>query len=159
MFRLILVAAVALLAGCASKMAITFDSRPTGAEILGWGKNYGYAPVTLYFPINKEIKNNGYLVVPEVTAKWVSGATSTLRYGQFKVGSDWTQTFDRPNEAPNAQIDHQFAISLMQARAQKSAADDASLAAMLGILKASQPSSPVYTNCTGGRVSVNCTSY
>lgn len=112
--KLLLVSSLLVLTGC-SKMAITYDSNPKGAQVIdSSGTVRGYAPVTFYIDPTKEDEERGYVYTWDIWMKWVSGATEKVSAGRVSVGQNWVYTVNRPSDAPNAQADHSFALQLQQ---------------------------------------------
>ncbi|MGL5336966.1 MAG: hypothetical protein ACRC9R_12685, partial [Enterovibrio sp.] len=55
-------AAIAVISGCTSnRYSVTYASDPDGAQVYCNGVSQGYAPVTLYYTLDEEIKKSGVL--------------------------------------------------------------------------------------------------
>ena len=127
---LIFITGSILFSGCASNQyAVTFDSYPQGATVIGNGTNWGYTPVTLYFTRGKE---EG-IYISDFYAHWASGAiddyNGAVSFQEFPNGVRITA--QRPN-VPGFQQDAEFALKVQQLHAQQrqaEAAEDAADAA------------------------------
>ena len=103
-FRLAAIAAVAVLASCATEpqgAKLTYESAPPGATIYEGGQSLGIAPVTKSYPSAGE---GAQIRTTEVTALWPSGAKTTF-WTFLKPGDDNVTTLSRPANAPNLQAD------------------------------------------------------
>ncbi|MGL6177076.1 MAG: hypothetical protein ACRC1U_08780 [Vibrionaceae bacterium] len=111
-------AVIAITSGCTSnRYPVTYASTPQGAQVYCDGVAQGYTPVTLYYTLNEETKKSGVLKTVPCQLKWVSGATARasrqFSVNQFPKGV--VTTTPRPN-APDAYLDHSFALQLQQTR-------------------------------------------
>ncbi|MGL5291766.1 MAG: hypothetical protein ACRC9T_07580, partial [Vibrionaceae bacterium] len=114
----VMLAAIAITGGCASNQySVTYASDPDGAQLYCNGVSQGYTPVTLNYTLDEKIKKSGVLKTAPCKLKWVSGATAKtgtqFSLSQFPYGV--TTKVARPN-APNAHIDHSFALQLQHSR-------------------------------------------
>ena len=103
-FRLAAIAAVAVLASCATEpqgAKLTYETSPPGATIYEGGQPLGIAPVTKSYPSAGE---GAQIRTSEVTALWPSGAKTTF-WTFLKPGDDNVTTLSRPANAPNLQAD------------------------------------------------------
>jgi len=105
-----------IISGCSSNQyAVTYDTNPKGAQLYCNGVPQGYTPKTLYYTLTEQNKKNGVLNTVPCGVKWVSGVTSKadsyFNLTQFPNGV--ITTTPRPN-APDAHIDHSFALQLQQ---------------------------------------------
>ena len=103
-FRLAAIAAVAVLASCATEpqgAKLTYETTPPGATIYEGGQSLGIAPVTKSYPSAGE---GAQIRTAEVTALWPSGAKTTF-WTFLKPGDDNVTTLTRPAGAPNLQAD------------------------------------------------------
>ena len=102
--------------GCAIETSVTFYSEPAGAYIVKLDNSpQGVAPITLLFNSRElMIGENGCFYIPSVTARWVSGASSSI--GQLKLcgspSTNWTYIFKRNLSAPELEKDLQFALQV-----------------------------------------------
>lgn len=107
---------VVCLTGCVSNdYLVTYASKPMGAQVYCEGIARGYAPVTLMYKLNDEVRKQGVLRTQSCGFKWVSGVTAAAnREFDLQEFPDGVTTFAiRPDE-PNAHIDHSFALQLQQ---------------------------------------------
>jgi hypothetical protein len=99
---------VLAISGCTQlRVTYYYYSEPEGADIILNGVNYGTAP-------GRMTLQGGY-------AQWKSGATSrkeTFNVG-LSAGRDLGYTFKRPYNAPNAEIDINYANQLRAARLER----------------------------------------
>lgn len=107
---------IACLTGCTSNQyRVTYASNPMGAQVYCNGTPRGYAPVTLVYQLNDEVRKQGVLRTQSCGFKWVSGVTAAANrefdLQEFPHGVTTLTT--RPDE-PNAHIDHSFALQLQQ---------------------------------------------
>lgn len=68
------------ISGCTRKLKVTYDSDPRGA-VLYSGRNqqrYGHTPQTLSYPISKEAKKRGYMILTRTRVLWASGASAEV---------------------------------------------------------------------------------
>ena len=103
-FRLAAIAAVAVLASCATEpqgAKLTYETSPPGATLYEGGQSLGMAPVTKSYPSAGE---GAQIRTAEVTALWPSGAKTTF-WTFLKQGDDNVTTLTRPANAPNLQVD------------------------------------------------------
>ena len=103
-FRLAAIAAVAILASCATEpqgAKLTYETSPPGATIYEAGQSLGVAPVTKSYPSAGE---GAQIRTAEVTAVWPSGAKASF-WTFLKPGDDNVTTLQRPANAPNLQAD------------------------------------------------------
>ena len=61
-----------VLGGCSSRYEVTFESNPSGAELICSGKNWGFTPYALSY--DESVKKQSSLNVSDCSANWVSGA-------------------------------------------------------------------------------------
>lgn len=161
----LILAAVALVAGCATHATLNVTSQPEGAYITGARSNqaFGLAPAILTFEANQlqQYKDSsGCYLVQGVTARWVSGATASL--DPIKLCStataDYFITLSRDPSIPGFEKDLQFSLQLQTLRAQQQQAQAAENAAAAALFSAWQSTQPV--NCTstaiGNQVQTNC---
>ena len=102
--RLAAIAAVAVLAGCATEpqgAKLTYETAPAGATIYEGTQSLGVAPVTHAYPGTAD---GGQIRTAEVTAVWPSGAKTTF-WTFLHPGDDNVTTLQRPANAPNLQAD------------------------------------------------------
>ena len=103
-FRLAAIAAVAVLASCATEpqgAKLTYETSPPGATIYEGGQSLGMAPVTKSYP---SAATGAQIRTTEITALWPSGAKTTF-WTFLKPGDDNVTTLTRPANAPNLQVD------------------------------------------------------
>ena len=113
MKKLLLAFAFVLFVGCSSKYVITYNTNPTGANIICEGASQGYSPVSLYYN-KKSLKKHNYKTSP-CKAVWISGAVEYF-------SNDWSEavknfpdgvklTLQRP-EHPDLDKYMQFALEV-----------------------------------------------
>jgi hypothetical protein len=160
---------IGMLAGCATPIqpnqnGIVFQSNPPGATISSAGVIWGVAPVGRIWTFTGGRTTD---VSAPITARWVSGATSTTRLN-LVAGKEGTYVFNRPVGVAGLEADVQWAIHIQQEARRKSDEESAAFAAALKSYNDDQErsrqqnTSPSLrnTDCTsmgGGRIS--CTSY
>lgn len=111
-------ATVLLVGGCAkTKVSITYRSDPEYATLYEVpGKRMGTCPVTLIYRVDAEDRLRGTMSVRGVKARWVSGAETVYSLITVDLSNGYKQQFTcvRPLEAPNAEIDAEYAIQKEQ---------------------------------------------
>ena len=113
---------VLAISGCTQlRVTYYYYSEPEGANIILNGVNYGTAPVRLNYTPTKKHEAAGRMTLQGGYAQWKSGATA--RKETFNVdlsaGRDLGYTFKRPFNAPNAEIDINYANQLRAARLER----------------------------------------
>jgi hypothetical protein len=114
--RLAAVAAIAVLAGCATEprgAKLTYETSPAGATIYEGSQSLGVAPVTHFYPAAAD---GAQIRTAPVTAVWPSGARTTF-WTFLKPGDDNVTTLARPANAPNLQADLDNALKYASAEA------------------------------------------
>lgn len=108
------------LAGCVTPQApallsMTYHSDPEGATLYLGGQRYGYAPVTLNYPVQAAFASGRCVQLASVQTRWASGVTSVLSDPQVCPARGWTQQYVLLRPAgPGADIDANFALQLQQ---------------------------------------------
>ena len=115
------------ISGCASNQyAVTYNSDPEGAQLYCGGVAKGYTPVTLYYTLDEDTKQRGYLNTVPCSVKWVSGASAEagrqFSLSQFPNGV--INTVPRPNVSGYSQ-DAEFALKVKNMQANQRAANAA----------------------------------
>lgn len=109
--RLLAIAALAALGGCAS-LQITYQSDPQGATLYQDGQPIGVTPYTLTYEPSEAFREGGCMSIRETAVKWASGATASTS-GVLVVckstGERQTYTFIRP-DVPGRDIDVNYAL-------------------------------------------------
>lgn len=135
MIRFLAVAALLLLTGCATQLRVTYYSDPPGAVLYAGEQRIGYTPQTLRYDVSEETKDLGYLTLPPMRVRWVSGAETGIGphdYDLAERGLYGHFTFLRPEDVPGADTDLGFALELERIIAlQRQAAAQAALAETL----------------------------
>lgn len=165
-----LVLASYALCGCQTQAVLTVSSQPEGAYITNLQGNYGgVAPLSLYYNIDEQRAKRdakGCWVVQGILAQWASGAR--IRQDEYTLcGSstgNYTATINRPHDAPNLNVDLNFAMQLQANRAAqadaRAARSAAAWAAFASTYSATQPKVPQTNTNTyimpGGKM-MNCT--
>lgn len=136
MKKLVLTVAVLAVAGCASvrdpdTIYVTIQSNPPGAQLSmeahGVQMPIGPTPQVLKYQISKEARASGRVEIHPFRLQWASGAIRQIPKGFLLVGNglDRSATFDRPQGAPNLDVDLRFAADLDQRRRRDAAEADA----------------------------------
>ncbi len=126
MRRLIIVALVMLLGGCANKLYISYLSDPPGATVYSGAQNYGPAPVRVWYEVSDADRANGFKILQGVKMRWVSGAeaeVASLR-ADLSLGTEQHYTLPRPAAFAGADIDARYAVEIQRSRAAAEAASD-----------------------------------
>ena len=160
-----------LLVGCAigTQATLTVHTQPEGAFLTERpsGTAYGIAPRTMTYnaSILHRIKTDGCFMVHGFEARWVSGATASLDQIRLcgSVVGDYTITFSRDPDAPGLEKDMQFALQVQsvlaqqqQAAATQSAAQTASIAALLGSFDTTDSRLQCTSRQVGNTVQTDC---
>ena len=106
------------LASCGpSQIQLYTYSYPAGASVTQQGKVIGEDGNSLYYNITDAHREQGYIEIQPVRAKWPSGATSEP-LTRLNLSTGYTQqiTFQRPSTSPNLQkdLDHANNIKLQR---------------------------------------------
>lgn len=168
--KLIFIAVVLFLSGCATHSTLTVSSQPSGAYIteIGSGKAYGVTPIVVKYD-SKAISGykdaTGCYLVRGFDAKWISGASATSGQSIRLCGSNisaYTYHFNRNTNAPGLDKDIDFAMKQSALRAQQQqaqAAQDAAILQALTLMQASQPK-PMQPSPPPGQIApFTCNSY
>jgi hypothetical protein len=93
---------------------MTYYSDPPGAVIYEGQKLFGYTPITLYYHVSPESRQQGYVHIRETTARWVSGISISNggRFAFLNQESAFQYTFIRPNNVQGREKDVNFAVQL-----------------------------------------------
>lgn len=100
--------------GCASQLAVTYDSSPQGAALYTGGEHRGFTPKTLYYDLSGEHIEKGYIVVAPVKYQWASGAAFEDNYVFLdfkKYGMSVSHTAQRPDDVPGIEKDLQSKLT------------------------------------------------
>jgi len=102
------------LQACASlgALQVTYYSDPSGASLYEDGKYMGQAPVTLRYNLSNTALQSRATKIKGLTARWVSGATTSLNLTNVNLnnGFQQTYTFVRPTAYPGREMDVAYAI-------------------------------------------------
>jgi hypothetical protein len=119
--RLAAALALVILGGCAAPAptvaSLTYETVPAGATLYEGKEKLGLAPVTRRY--NSDGKSNE-ITTPDVTAVWPSGAKTSF-FTIVKVGDDRVATLQRPEKAPNLQMDLDNAQQVAKLQAEEEA--------------------------------------
>jgi hypothetical protein len=119
-FFLLLVAA---LSGCATRsqsFAWTVNTNPQSATVINANGQTGISPVTFFYVLTPhQISGQDNIYLGEVTATWLSGAT-TKQIVSVNIAQGWDQqtTIQRPN-APSLDRDVQYDMNLQNIEQQQ----------------------------------------
>lgn len=114
-----------LASGCATKVDVTYYSDPRGATLYQNNQQLGSAPFTVSYPVSQHDLDQGYIVVPNIAARWVSGASTTLNDYHVSLSGTMQKVFDqtrsvviqRPFDAPDRDKDFNYALELEKTEA------------------------------------------
>ena len=163
----LLVGAVALAPGCATRASLAVRSQPEGAFITeqGTGKSYGTAPVIISYDAASLAPykgGDGCYRVKGFVARWVSGATSALSIIRLCGSSSgrYQIVFQRNPDLPGLDKDLRFAVRIQALRAQQQQAQAARDSAAAALFFAASGPQSKQVNCTstqfGDTVRTNC---
>lgn len=110
---------ITLLTGCSQKnLNLTYNSDPSGAMLYDGEKSIGYTPITVSYILSKEDINRGHFILKEKNVRWVSGATKFAETIKINLSNGFQQEYNfvRPKDAPDKNLDTQFAAELIKAR-------------------------------------------
>lgn len=119
--------------GCATMpntVGVTFYSQPDGALLHEHVSNrdIGMAPVRLVYTWDPRFIVGNCLHIQGVTAKWVSGVTTSTT-DRIRIcgapGGEFNVSLPRPRNASGLQTDMQFALQVQQTRAIQAQSDAA----------------------------------
>ena len=102
--------------GCAQesvKVKVTYLSDPAYASVYSQdGSLQGTCPLELWYPVDAEAKEQGYLYAKGMTIRWISGAerSSGKTIKIIVDGTNRQVTFVRPKYAPNVFLDVEHAL-------------------------------------------------
>ncbi len=145
------------LSGCATQSTLQIYSQPIGAYIteVGTSTTLGISPTAAYYnasDLHQNKQPDGCYLVKGYTARWVSGATSTMNPIRICGSSTGTYniTLNRDSEYPDLEKDLNFALQVQNMLAQQrqaQAAQDAAFAQLWSAYSISQGVNKT-TNCT-----------
>lgn len=99
-----------LFVACSSKYAVTYNTNPSGANVICNGVGKGLTPLTLYYDLSKakkkgNIDNKGFLTTQACKAVFISGYVDYFsnRWDTKKFPDGVTQTLTRPQGEGYAQ--------------------------------------------------------
>lgn len=106
-----------IFSGCTTtnrRISMTYYSDPPGAYLYEGEQFFGYTPITLFYHISPESRQQGYVHVRETTARWSSGASISNggRYVFLNQGNAFQYTFIRPDNIEGREKDDNFAVQL-----------------------------------------------
>ena len=159
------------LSGCASVLGdnntlyVEYVCNPAGATLYQENTlNIGMCPRTVTYTIADADRTRGNMTLKGVTAFWVSGVSSSTTptiTANLQNGQRQSFRFERPRDAPNYNVDANYALELEKARllrAQVEAVQD--VAANSAVVAANSAPPPLRTHCTtstiGGTTYTNC---
>lgn len=97
------------------QLDVTYLSYPSNAALFRGNTNQqiGMAPQTVSYMVTPEQQKEGFIMIPDVTARWVSGATASTGEIRAEVTptSGYSQEFTlvRPADVAGVEIDATFA--------------------------------------------------
>lgn len=99
-----------LFVACSSKYAVTYNTNPSGANVICNNVGQGFTPLTLYYDLSKakkkgNIDNKGFLTTQACKAVFISGYVDYFsnRWDTKKFPDGVTQTLTRPQGEGYAQ--------------------------------------------------------
>lgn len=167
---LAVVIAICALCACQTNAKLTVSSQPEGAYITSLQGTYGgVAPYSFYYTIDETRSKRdakGCWVVQGVVAQWASGAR--VKQDEYTLcGSavgNYTAVVNRPHDAPNLNVDLNYAMQLQanraaqaEAKAARSAAAWAAFASAYGATQPKVPQTNTNTYIMPGGKMMNCT--
>jgi hypothetical protein len=91
-------------------LTVVYDSYPPGAAIFEGEKGHGIAPFKGTYEV-KEGKEQDFFQCSPITARWVSGAETTVQVNHdLKEGFFTSRTLQRPANAPNLELDLSYSL-------------------------------------------------
>jgi len=98
-----------VLTGCASTLSVTYNTEPSGAVLFQGQNQIGYAPTVITYKLSDLERAQGYKVIPETTATWISGVQKTLPESSVAVDQSRKQNKElmlrRPLKFPGIEQD------------------------------------------------------
>jgi len=118
---------VSLLAGfvltaCAQRLEVGYDCDPPGAELYEEytqnTRNLGTCPMTVTYDITDRQKEQGYILIRGVTARWASGASQSVPASKADLKEGYTKEIQiaRPRDVPGYDNDARFGRDLESTR-------------------------------------------
>jgi hypothetical protein len=102
--------------GCttSNRISMTYYSDPPGAVLYEGQRLFGYTPITLYYQVSPESREQGYVHIQGTTARWVSGASISNggRFAFLNQGDVFQYTFIRPDNVQGREKDINFSLQL-----------------------------------------------
>ena len=140
-------------AACASQLSVRFTCSPDGASLFqANGQRLGQCPVDVQYPITSKDRDRGYASLQGVTARWASGATSSISTitAYLERGPFQKFHFERPNNNQGSAADLEYAARFNQERRAAQEAEErakarqdrnalASLGCTLASMRTNQP--------------------
>ena len=95
-------------------LEVTYCSDPPGASISEGEEYLGVAPVTLLYPVDEQELADGVRRVPNITARWISGAETTTKDNKItlKGSLSATRSLVRPMNMPDREADIAYSLEL-----------------------------------------------
>lgn len=117
---------VLLISGCSAVVnyvdgyGITYNTFPTGANVICDGVNKGYTPITLRYNVSLEDLESKNFKTQPCVAKWASGVSENFSnvWNLKDHPHGVIQTLQRPDEE-GYQIDAEFALRVEQLRVEE----------------------------------------
>jgi len=109
--------AVLLVCACtANQLAVTYNCDPTGASLYDGDRSLGNCPTTLNYDVTQDNREQGFVLLRGITARWVSGAYSSVPSIRADLENGYNQqiTFTRPRDVPGYEVDASFALQYEQ---------------------------------------------
>ena len=122
-----LTCSVCLLAGftltaCAERLQVGYTCDPPGAELYEEytqnTRKLGTCPLTVTYDITDRQKEQGYILLRSVTARWASGAAQSLPATKADLKEGYTKDIQiaRPRDVPGYEDDAKYGRDLEQSR-------------------------------------------
>lgn len=113
--KLIAILAIALLAGCATRIQVDYLSDPPGSTLYEEGRPVGVTPLSLYYEQDQAFKNGGCLRTKGMSAVWASGAKAETPYMDICSSKGLVQhIWLRRPDVPGREVDMNYAIELQR---------------------------------------------
>lgn len=162
----VLLILMALTAGCATTLNVSYFSDPPGAVLYQGNQRFGYTPTSLRYQVTDEDRKRGYALLRGTSVRWASGASaeiSSLR-ADLSIGLNQQFNFIRPENYPGREADIRFSLELERLaimRRQAAAQEDQAFYQLYNAINQQyQRQQPVIRNCTstafGNTVNTTC---
>jgi hypothetical protein len=106
------------LSSCANALQVSYICDPPGAELYEEytqiPRKLGTCPVTVTYDVTEAQKQQGYILLRSVTAKWVSGASRSLPSIKADLQNGYSKDVEitRPQDVPGYENDARYGRDL-----------------------------------------------